>query len=248
MATLEEKQELIDVIKRPTRYYKLMLWGYGGENSYMPLTEEQYKYWTKRNEDADDDVLLDYMLDEDRAEINDVPPEMDFMADPDDYESARYAWYDSPNQLEHQYGVDYYSARITITEVESDDYNAKPIEDVVESEELKEWVDALQAEDDYETEMVNMDVGAWDDPSSQSWKSAEYILQFNSSEKGTFFEGRFTTTGPINLKKLKFHTIEYANGDDTVEDITYDGESIENDGAETNGKGYSVHMWKNNNI
>ena len=34
MATSEENKELIETIKRPVRHYRIMLWGYGGENSY----------------------------------------------------------------------------------------------------------------------------------------------------------------------------------------------------------------------
>lgn len=244
MATSSEKHELVEDIKRPIRYYRIQLWGYGGENVYTSLTEKQYEYWNKRNEDEDDDALLNYMLDESREEVTDVPPEMDFMADPEDMEGPRYTWYEPPNLLEHQYGVDYYSARITVTEVDSDAYNAKTITDIVENEELSEWIDALQEEDNYETELVEMGVGEWDDVEGP-WRQAPYVLQFNSSEKGTFFDGRIITAGVFNPKKLKIFTTEYANGDDTVVDVQYDGKSIENDGAETNGKGYSVHCWKN---
>ena len=242
MATSEENKELIETIKRPVRHYRIQLWGYGGESAYLGLTNEQYDYWSKRNED-DDDVLLDYMLDESREEVTDVPLEMDFMGDPTDANGPRYPWYEAPGELEHQYGVDFSSARITITEIDSEDYNASPIEDIVDGEELSEWTDALQAEDNYEIELVSMEVGEWDNPDAP-W-AAPYILQFHSAEKGTFFEGRITTTGPFNLKKLKFYTIEYANGDDTVVNIEYDGQEIDNDGGDTNGKGYSVHMWKN---
>jgi hypothetical protein len=63
-----------------------MLWGYGGESAYVPLTKEQYEYWNQRKEEEDDerDILVDYMLDEDREEVADVPPNMDFMGDPED--------------------------------------------------------------------------------------------------------------------------------------------------------------------
>ena len=46
-------------------------------------------------------------------------------------------------------------------------------------------------------------------------------------------------------KKLKIYTSEYLNGDDTIDSIEYDGEEIENNGGDTNGKGYSFHVWKN---
>ena len=231
MATSEEKQELIEDIKRPVRHYRIMLWGYGGENSYIRLTKEQYEYWNQRKEDDDErDILVDYMLDEDREEVADVPPAMEFMSDPEDLEGPRYPWHESPNEIVHQFGVDYSNARITITEIESDEYSSKPIEDIVDGVDLNDFV----SEHDIE----------WFSDEVEETQS-DYMLQFNSSEKGTFFEGILTTAGKIDPSKLEVYTTDHFNDDDTVDDIRYDGESIENMGGDTNGKGYSVYMWSN---
>ena len=231
MATSEENKELIETIKRPIRHYRILLWGYGGENSYIRLTKEQYEYWNQRKEDDDErDILVDYMLDEDREEVADVPPAMEFMSDPEDLEGPRYPWHESPNEIVHQFGVDYSSARITITEIDSDDYGANPIEDIVDGVDLNDFV----SEHDIE----------WFSDEVEETQS-DYMLQFNSSEKGTFFEGILTTVGKIDLSKLEVYTTDHFNDDDTVDDIRYDGESIENMGGDTNGKGYSVYMWSN---
>ena len=48
-----------------------------------------------------------------------------------------------------------------------------------------------------------------------------------------------------HLKKLKIYTIEYLNGEDTITSIEYDGVEVDNAGGDTNGKGYSAHVWKN---
>ena len=231
MATSEENKELIETIKRPIRHYRIMLWGYGGENSYIRLTKEQYEYWNQRKEDDDErDILVDYMLDEDREEVADVPPAMEFMSDPEDLEGPRYPWHESPNEIVHQFGVDYSNARITITEIDSDDYGANPIEDIVDGVDLNDFV----SEHDIE----------WFSDEVEETQS-DYMLQFNSSEKGTFFEGILTTAGKIDPSKLEVYTTDHFNDDDTVDDIRYDGESIENMGGDTNGKGYSVYMWSN---
>ena len=231
MATSEENKELIETIKRPIRHYRIMLWGYGGENSYIRLTKEQYEYWNQRKEDDDErDILVDYMLDEDREEVADVPPAMEFMSDPEDLEGPRYPWHESPNEIVHQFGVDYSSARITITEIESDEYSSNPIEDIVDGVDLNDFV----SEHDIE----------WFSDEVEETQS-DYMLQFNSSEKGTFFEGILTTVGKIDLSKLEVYTTDHFNDDDTVDDIRYDSESIENMGGDTNGKGYSVYMWSN---
>ena len=235
MATSEENNDLIEDIKRPIRHYRIVIWGYGGESAYLGLSKEQYDYWKKRQEESED-AILNYMLDEAREDFTDVPPEMDFMKE-DDYV---FPWYEAPAELEHQYGVDYNSAYISVDDLVSEDYRSDIIDSIVDNEQLNDWIDELQEEDDYATELVEMEISKYEE-----W-AAPYILQFHSSEKGTFFEGIITTAGKFNPKKLRILTTEYANGEDTITTIQYDGEEIDNFGAETNGKGYNVHMWENN--
>jgi hypothetical protein len=94
------------------------------------------------------------------------------------------------------------------------------------------------SEDDYATEITQMGVSEYED-----W-DAKYVLQFLSSEKGTFFEGLIETTGEFNPKKLMIYTQEYANGDDTITNVEYEGVDIDNFGGDTNGKGYSAYLWE----
>ena len=76
-------------------------------------------------------------------------------------------------------------------------------------------------------------------------EQGEYILQFYSSEKGCFFDGIIETVGNFDPKKLKVVVTEYPNGEDVVTSIEYDGVEIDNNGGDTNGKGYYVSLWKN---
>jgi hypothetical protein len=236
--TTEENQELIDTIKRPIRYYRVTLWGYGGESAYMGLTKEQYDYWKDKDEE-EYDTTLNYMLDEAREEVTDVPSELDFMSDPEDMEGSRYPWYESPTEFCHQWGVDVGSARITVTEVEDAEYGSAALEDVVDGEELQDYLNKIDEENDYSLDLIEMGVADGTD------EQPDYVLQFYSSEKGTFFEGVFESKGPFDIKRLKVFTEEFPNGEDIVTDLQYDGESIENAGGDTNGKGYSVHFWAN---
>ena len=48
MATLEQKQELIDVLKFTPRTYKLYLWGYGGEYVMGTVERKIYDYFKER--------------------------------------------------------------------------------------------------------------------------------------------------------------------------------------------------------
>ena len=238
--TTEENQELVDTIKRPIRHYRVMLWGYGGESAYLKLTKEQYEYWSAKDEE-DYDTTLNYMLGcEDEGKPDWVPDEMDFMKGTDSEGDTFYSsWYEAPTEFTHQWGVEVGGARLTVTEIESDEYNAKPVEDVVDGKELQAYLESIDEENDYALELVNMSVAEGTD------EQPDYVLQFYSSEKGTFFEGILTTKGAFDIKKFKVFTEEFPNGEDIVTDLQYDGESIENMGGDTNGKGYSVHLWAN---
>ena len=237
--TSEENQELIETIKRPIRYYRVMLWGYGGESAYLRLTKEQYEFWKAKDEEEYDTTLNYILACEDEGKPDWVPDEMDFMVHKDDDEPFYSSWYEAPTEFTHQWGVDLGSARITVTEVEDAEYSSKPIEDVVDGKELQEYLNNVDEENNYELELITMAVAEGTD------EQPDYVLQFYSSEKGTFFEGIFESRGPFDVKRLKVFTEEFPNGEDIVTDLQYDGESVENMGGDTNGKGYSVHLWAN---
>ena len=230
------------------KHYQLILWGYGGEAAYLKLTKEQYEYWNEKYEEDGDEPLLDYMLagdwgDEDEQGAKDVPPEMDFMiwTSPQG-EKIRSSWHEAPTEFCHQWGVGY-DARLTVNEVESCEYNAKHIRDVIDSADILKINEQLGEESDYEHDLIDFSM-------TKDWKGniieqPDYVCQFWSAEKGTFLEGYFSTEGEFDIKKLKIYCEEFPNGDDTVVRVTYDGEEVDNQGGETNGKGYSVSLWSN---
>lgn len=241
MATSEENKELVETLKGP-RFYRIQLWGYGGEAEYMNLTKEQYEFWHAHIEEHGDSDAVNYCVNAEDGEfefedIGELPEEMQFLkVEGEDYSSS---WYESPTGFTHQWGVDYNSANITIEEVDSAEYNAKHIADVVDGEELSEYINKLDEENNYELELTEMGVDEGEDT------QGDYVAQMWSAEKGTFFEGIIETIGEFDPKKLKIYTLEYLNGDDTVQNIEYDGKEVENAGGDTNGKGYSFHVWMN---
>ena len=239
MATTEEKQETIDTLKGP-RYYRIQLWGYGGEAAYINISKEAYEFWKPIVEDEGDSDLVGYMVNAEDGDLDDleviVPPEAMFMVDED---GDGRPWYEAPNEFVHQNGIEYTNARIEVTEIDSEDYSANHVADVIDGEDLADIINTLEEESGYELELTDMgECETWDD-------EGEYVCQFYSSEKGTFFEGIIETIGNFDLKKLKVIINEYPNGEDIVDGIQYDGVDIENMGGDTNGKGYSAHLWKN---
>ena len=239
MATTEEKQELVDALSGP-RYYRISISGYGGEAAYMSISKESHDFWKKVTEEHGDYDLVQYMNSDDVDEcdfedIDGVPEEALFLNDPDD-DMYKRPWYESHTEFEHSYGATYGSAYITVDEVASEDYNADHIVDIVKQEDVSDLNEQVLEESDNTVEIVEM--GCCDDHEG-------YVAQLYSSEKGQFFEGRIETVGEFDPKKLKIYTTEYLNGEDTITEVHYDGVEVDNDGGDTNGKGYSAAVWEN---
>ena len=241
MATLEEKEHTLETIKGP-RFYRIQLWGYGGEAEYMHLTKEQYEFWSAHIEEHGDGDAVNYCVNAEDGEfefdnLKEVPEFAQFLKHKgEEYSSS---WYESPTGFTHQWGIDYNNARLTIEEVDGEDYNAKIVNELVEGEDLSDYIELWNEATNYELELVEMGVDEGEDT------EGEYTAQMYSAEKGTFFDGIIETVGSFDPKKLKIYTSEYLNGDDTVGSIEYDGEEVDNSGGDTNGKGYSFHVWKN---
>ena len=239
--TTEENQELIETLKGP-RYYRIQLWGYGGEAEYMELTKEQYEFWHAHLEEHGDGDAVNYCVNAEDGEfefdnLKEVPEFAQFLkVEGEDYSTS---WYESATGFTHQWGVDYNNARLTIEEVDSEEYNANVIAEIVDGEDLADYINTLDEANNYELELTEMGVDEGEDT------QGDYVAQMYSAEKGTFFDGIIETVGSFDPKKLKIYTLEYLNGDDTVQTIDYDGKEIDNGGGDTNGKGYSFHVWKN---
>jgi hypothetical protein len=243
MATTEEKVELVETLKGP-RFYRIQLSGYGGESAYMGISKAALEFWSAHTEEHGDNDLVEYMIaddveDCDFDELDEVPVEAQFLNDADD-DMYKRPWYESHTEFEHSHGVEWGSAYLTVTEVESSEYGADIVgdEDVVNREPLQEYLNNLEEANNYEIELTEM--GCADDE-----PDCEAIAQLYSSEKGCFFEGIIETVGEFDPKKLKVYTTEYLNGEDTVSSIEYNGVEVENNGGDTAGKGYSAHVWTN---
>ena len=239
MATTEEKTELVETLKGP-RFYRIMLNGYGGESAYMSISKEAHDFWNAHNEEHSDHDIVQYMIEEDGdaeyEDLDEVPEEAQFLHDPDD-DNYKRPWYESHTEFEHTYGVEYGSAYLVVDEINSAEYSADHVADVVEGENLQEYLGNIEEAENYEIELTEH--GCCDEGPEG------YIAQMYSSEKGTFFEGIIETVGDFDPKKLKVYVTEFLNGEDTVTEIEYDGVAVDNQGGDTNGKGYYASVWKN---
>ena len=132
MATSEQNKELVETLKGP-RYYRIQINGYGGESAYMSISKEAHDFWKDHTEQYGDSDLVEYMVNAQDGElefedIEGVPTEAEFMTDEDGDVST---WYESHSEFEHSYGVELGSAYLVVDEVDSDDYNAKTVAEVI---------------------------------------------------------------------------------------------------------------------
>ena len=238
MATTQEKEELVETLKGP-RYYRVHISGYGGEAAYMSISKEAHDFWKEVTEENGDSDLVTYMVADDPEEYNfenidSVPPEADFLMD----EDFKRPWYESHTEYEHQWGPEFGSAYMDIDEVDSAEYNANVINEIMSREGIQDLCNRIGDETDWECEM-------WDSQECYASEDVEYVAQFYSSEKGSFFDGIIETVGDFDPKKLVFRVSEYDNGEESITSIEYDGVDVDNQGGDTNGKGYYASVWQN---
>jgi hypothetical protein len=101
MATAQEKQDLIEVLRAGINKYTITLYGYGGEIAVGSITPEQYQYWQNRDlcELADDwDNELD--VDEDLRIFSNS------------------SWYEC-DDLAHEFGVEFSDLCTVVVENEA---------------------------------------------------------------------------------------------------------------------------------
>jgi hypothetical protein len=123
------------------------------------------------------------------------------------------SWYECDN-LAHASGVSRSSGNIQVT-----DENNEPV-----------------FESDLES-LDGSDVGFCCE--DEAWigmvQPGEVVFIGRSNEKGTFFEGEIDLVAPFDIEKLELHYDEI-DGEEIVSSVYYDGEEIDNNGGNTDGK------------
>jgi hypothetical protein len=250
MATLKEKENLIEAFKGP-HFYRIRLWGYGAETSYINISKEAHDFWKAHGEEHGDGDVVNYVINAEDIHADDIAQQGDYdELDPatipreamfmhnEDGEGSTY--YEPWDQFDATYGVAQDAAYLTVEKVSSEEYNADILEETIEHEDLNEFMSRVGEESDWEHE-------AYVEGHEYGGKYPEkgsYICQFQSSEKGTFFEAVVETPLPFNQNLLKFATEEAPNGEDLVYAVEYDGVELDNNGGDTNGKGYWAHFYQ----
>jgi hypothetical protein len=116
VATKEEKQELIDILKFTPCTYTIQLWGYGGEHVMGTVTREIYDYFKKRRLS-----VSDFAWDSDYADENNVPEEM--------WPFTPGSWYEC-DDMGHVNGVDRSAGTLQICDENGNVVYEKSLEDI----------------------------------------------------------------------------------------------------------------------
>ena len=126
MATLKEKEQLIEVLKFTPRTYKVRLWGYGGEHVMGTVDRKVYDYFREHRIS-----LLDYAWG--GEEFESIPEDMQPFSPG--------SWHDCDN-LGHSWGVDRSAGTIQIDDENDNTVYEKSLDDIVgynEEEPEPEW-------------------------------------------------------------------------------------------------------------
>ena len=241
MSTETEQQEVVDTLKGP-RYYRIQLLGYGGESTYISISKESYDFWSEVIEEDGDSDLVEYISNAEDGDLNfgsieGVPENADFMKDPADGEY--FPWFEHQNEIEHDHSVAYDSSYITIEEVDSDDFDAKFVNEIVDREEVSDFAERIAEE----FKINDTDIVQYCE--ADEYPETEYIAQFYSMEKGCFFSGIIETVGEFDPTQIKIYVNESISGEEIISDVTYKGKSVDNDGGSTNGKGATAAVLRN---
>ena len=207
MATLEQKQELIDVLKFTPRTYKLFLWGYGGEYVMGTVERKIYDYFKHRRLN-----VSEYAWDSDYADEHNIPEEMQPFPPG--------SWYEC-SDMAHISGVDRSCGTLQIDNENGETIYQKELENITGYED---------SEGNPEPEWA-CDQEVWIDEKDPG----TVVFIGTSSEKGTFFEADLPLTAPFDPAKLTL-TYDEVDGNEIISRVEYDSVELDNYGGDTSGK------------
>jgi len=160
-----------------------------------------------------DELLDDHLFDDN----NDVPEFANLT------ENGEVSYFEL-NDIDSEYYINMNSARVYIEET---DENNNSIKTLLE-EDLLDFIENYEIEVKYEKGEKNTD---------------PYVLQIVSEEKGTFWECCIISQKEIDLNQISFVIKDARNEEDEmIMDISYKGVSLDNNGADTRGKGCSAYL------
>jgi hypothetical protein len=172
MATDQEKQELMEVLKFTPRTYKISMWGYGGEKVMGTVDRKVYDYCLENCVDLSEIAWSD----EDT-----VQEEMGLDVDMLPFTPG--SWYEC-DSMAHTNGVSRNAGTLQIEDENGETVFQKSLDDISGgADDEPEW-------------------SCFDEAWIGSQPAGTVVFIGTSNEKGTFFEGEIELRAPFDITKL----------------------------------------------
>ena len=213
MATLEQKEKLMEVLKFTPRTYKISMWGYGGEKVMGTVDRAVWDYCMENQVDISEIAWSDEETVQDEMNLD-----VDMLPFPPG------SWYECDN-LAHTNGVSRNAGTLQIEDENGNVVFEKSLDDIGGG--------GCDGEPDWS---CNDEVWIGQET------PGTVVFIGTSNEKGTFFEGEIELKEPFNIEKLVLGYDEI-DGEELINSVTYDGEDIDNNGGSTNGKSSDFGMY-----
>jgi hypothetical protein len=213
MATLEQKEKLMEVLKFTPRTYKISMWGYGGEKVMGTVDRAVWDYCMENQVDISEIAWSDEETVQDEMNLD-----VDMLPFPPG------SWYECDN-LAHTNGVSRNAGTLQIEDENGNVVFEKSLDDIGGG--------GCDGEPDWS---CNDEVWIGQET------PGTVVFIGTSNEKGTFFEGEIELKEPFNIEKLVLGYDEI-DGEELINSVTYDGEDIDNNGGSTDGKSSDFGMY-----
>lgn len=219
MATLAEKEKLVEVLKFTPRKYTMAIWGYGVEHAFGHIpNQDAVKYMADKELDWEEVMWKD--LDDWTGEghkASDHP----LMSEEGEY---LYDWSDIDN-LGRCWGAE----QGEYTKVQILDENGVEVMEFATDTETLERL-GVGWSWDYEADIDDTD-------SVTKWlKTGKFVAHTRSVEKGTFFEAEIELTEPFDITKLRLTGTSINDWCPIIDCVTYGDQDLDNYGGDTTGK------------
>jgi hypothetical protein len=209
MATIKQKQQLIDRIKHGIKKFSFSIQRYGGETVMGRITPYQYHYWKNREQE-----LTDYLMGFEREEYekeHKIPEEARFNKD----------WFENDDVV-HICGAPVESTNYL--HINESDQHGAPIHNANSS--YKMWEPIELSGDNIHKLGIQLEKAECIDVDHPDLVN-EYYFWGSTSNKGSWTtESLMDIEGDLDLKKLKIH-YKQIEGSDIAYAISYgDGEHL----------------------
>ena len=226
MATQEQKEELVEILKFTPRTYTMRFWGYGMEHVCGHINQSSPEYLRENDIDFEEAMFMDQ--DEWVEAGHPLPKHPRMMEEDGEYLTE---WSDCDN-LGRVWGVEVCdSSYLTIY----DENENEVVELNLGSQEI--YDNGIEYDWEYECDIDNVELVR-----EKYMPEGRYVVHARSSEKGTFWECELPLTQPLDLSKLELKGYAINEWNACLGAVMYDGEDLDNYGGDTNGKGIEMEL------